>query len=169
MAFPTDFTTLNITGKYSMNKSLSGDTDEILTLQGVGWLKRKAVSAATVTLHVKHYKDDAGIEHIDINQLVAGGISGTTESRTLDWAERENEDHLFGAVKGKSRRVKVEELGETYLKEGWTGDTIEHGLVQSYAESNTLKNKISWTANQVSCLFYAQPSLNDADLGHGDD
>lgn len=48
---------------------MSGDTDQILALQGVGWLKRKAISMGTVTLDIKHYKDDAGIEHVDIDQV----------------------------------------------------------------------------------------------------
>ncbi|KAF8898893.1 hypothetical protein BD779DRAFT_1666654 [Infundibulicybe gibba] len=149
MAFPADFTILDITGTYYMNKSLSGDTDEILALQGVGWFKRKVISTATVTLHAKHYKDDAGIEHIDIDQTITGGIPGTTEKRTLTWVERENEDHLFGAVKGRTRRIKVEELDEPYLKEGWTEDTIKYGVVQSYVESDTPKSGTTWIANQA--------------------
>ncbi len=40
------------------------------------WWKRKVIGAATVTLDVKHYKDEEGIENIDISQTLTGGISG---------------------------------------------------------------------------------------------
>jgi len=150
MAVPPDFTILDISGKFSMNKTLSDPrTDEILALQGVSWFKRKIISLGTITLFVKHYKDDANAEHIDIDQTITGGIPGTTEKRTLTWTERENEDHLFGAVKGRSRRVMADKLDIPFLKEGWTADTFNHGLVQSYVESDTPKSGTVWIANQT--------------------
>ena len=117
----------------------------------MGWLTRKAISLG-VTLSIKHYKDDTGTERIDIDQTLMGGIPGTSESRLLNWTERSNEDHVFGAVIGKSRRIKVEELDEEFLQKGWTPDTIEHGVVQSYVESDTPKSGKTWIANQVPIL-----------------
>lgn len=131
-------------------------TDLILSLQGVGWFKRKVISLGTVTLNIKHYRVDSEnepskkVEKIDITQTITSGIPGTSENRTLIWKERENEDHLFGSVIGKSRRVKADELEEEWLKECWTEDTLEHGLVQAYAESNTPKSGTTWIGNQVS-------------------
>jgi hypothetical protein len=100
---------------------------------------------------IKHYKDDAGVEHIDIDQTLTGGMSGTKEMRILNWTERQNEDHVFGPVIGKSRRIKVdsEELEDPFLKEGWTDDTVTYGVVQSYVESDTPKSGTTWIANQV--------------------
>jgi hypothetical protein len=48
---------------------MSGDTDTILKLQGISWVKRTAISMATVTLAIKHYKNDEGVEKIDIDQV----------------------------------------------------------------------------------------------------
>ncbi|RDB28493.1 hypothetical protein Hypma_015679 [Hypsizygus marmoreus] len=150
MAVPASLSILNISGKFVMNKALSDTTtDTILTLQGVGWLKRKAITLGTVTLAIKHFKDDEDVEHIDIEQTLTGGIPGTSERRTLTWTERENEDHIFGAVIGKSRRTKVDVLEENFLKAGWTADTVEHGVVQSYVESDTPKSGTTWIANQT--------------------
>lgn len=59
-------------------------------------MTRKAIGLATITIYVKHYQDDDGIEHIDIEQT-AGPIS-STESRTLIWEPKEVEDRLFGSV-----------------------------------------------------------------------
>ncbi|KAG6878645.1 hypothetical protein C0993_001168 [Termitomyces sp. T159_Od127] len=69
MATPDSLNILDISGTYTMNKVKSDNLfDEILRLQGVSWFKRKAISLGTITLKVKHYKDDEGIEHVDIDQ-----------------------------------------------------------------------------------------------------
>jgi hypothetical protein len=109
-----------------------------------------AIKFGTVTLSVKHFKDENAVEHIDIGQTVTGGIPGTREIRMLTWKEQGNNDHVFGYYIGKSRRVPVDQLDVAFLKEGWTADTIEHGLVQSYVESDTAKSGTSWIADQVS-------------------
>ncbi|KIY45754.1 hypothetical protein FISHEDRAFT_66807 [Fistulina hepatica ATCC 64428] len=149
MAVPTEFSTVNISGKFVMNKTLSSDIDDMLRLQGVGWLTRKAIGLATITLDINHYRDDEAVEHIDISQTLTGGIPGTTEERTLDWNERTHEDYIFGAVIGKSRRVKVEEIDVEFLKEGWTPDAVETGLIESYVESDTPKSGTTWIARQI--------------------
>ncbi|KAJ7630795.1 hypothetical protein FB45DRAFT_916587 [Roridomyces roridus] len=149
MAVPAEFTIKDITGKFVMNKGLSGDTEKLLTLQGVPWLKRKAISYGTITLFIKHFKNDEGVEVINIEQTLTGGFPGTTELRTLDWEQRHNEDHVFGAVIGQSRRVPVSELDIEHLKKDWTADTVEHGLIQSLVSSDKEKNSNIWTANQT--------------------
>ncbi|KAJ7487447.1 hypothetical protein B0H11DRAFT_2407830 [Mycena galericulata] len=149
MAVPPELTILDISGKFVMNKGLSGDTDTILSLQGVGWFTRKAISLGTVTLFIKHYKDDEGHEHVDIDQVLTGGIEGTREERTLIWTEHNNEDHLFGHVIGKSRRVQASELEIEFLKKDWTADTLEHGLIESYVYSDTPKSGKTWIADQT--------------------
>lgn len=123
-------------------------------MQGIGWLKRKAIALATITIFLKHYKDDTGVEHIDIEQTMTGGIPASNENRTLDWTPREVEDKTFGHVIGKSRRTNVDDLDIDFLKKGWTSDTLTHGLVQSYVESNTPKSGISWIGNQVCGAFW---------------
>ncbi|KAJ7706324.1 hypothetical protein B0H17DRAFT_1036738 [Mycena rosella] len=149
MAVPATFSILDLSGKFTMNKAMSGDTDKILALQGISWLKRSIISLAVVTLVVKHYKDDDGVEHVDIDQTITGGIPGTREERTLSWTERSTVDSLFGAVIGKSRRVQASELEEEFLKKDWTADTLEHGLIQSYVCSDTPKSGRTWIANQT--------------------
>ncbi|KAF7328425.1 hypothetical protein MVEN_02558400 [Mycena venus] len=149
MAVPADFTILNLSGKFTMNKAMSGDTDTILTLQDVGWVKRKVIANATVTLAIKHYKDDAGVEKIDIDQTLTGGFPGPKEERTLSWTERSDKDGLFGHVVGKTRRCQVSDLEEEFLKKNWTPDTIEHGVIQFLVKSDTPKSGTSWIANQA--------------------
>ncbi|KAG2154688.1 hypothetical protein DEU56DRAFT_375318 [Suillus clintonianus] len=149
MAAPPEVTSKNFTGKYIMNKTLSDDSDDILKLQGVSWFKRRAISMFTLTLAVKHYADEAGTEHIDIQQTLSGGIPGTDEDRTLDWEERGESDDVFGAVIGKSKRVKLEEVEDEFLKSGWTEDAIEDGLVLAEDWSDTPKSGMDWRAEMT--------------------
>jgi hypothetical protein len=69
----------------SQNHTLSDSVDKILTLQGISWVTRKIINNATITLDIKHYKDDEGAEHIDIIQTLTGGITSSPEYRTLTW------------------------------------------------------------------------------------
>lgn len=131
-----------------MNKELSDDTDGILSMQGVSWINRTAISYATITLYAKHYKDENGIEHVDSDQTLTG-IPGTTEERTLDWTPREHYDYLFGAVVGKSRRRNVGDIEDDFLKGGWLPDTLEHGVIASWIESDTKKSGYSWISDEV--------------------
>lgn len=112
------------------NKSLSDSTDEILRLQGVGWFKRKLIQAGTVSLVIKHYKDESGTEHIDIDQTLSPGGIGTREERVLDWSERNKKDDLFGDIIDRSRRLNLDEIEDDYLKKGWTADSIENGTTK---------------------------------------
>ena len=157
--------TLDISGRWTMNKTLSDDTTDVLThvrillrspsrpppaanaqQQGVGWLTRNAIYYSTLTLDVKHYKDDAGTEHIDIRQTLTGSVGGTTERRTLDWAARSHRDHLFGSVVGQSRRVTdLSIIGDAYLENGWDADGIKDGVVESYV----VNEENGWSARQI--------------------
>jgi len=113
---------------------------------------------ATLTLYIKHYKDDQGVEHIDIDQRLTGGIAGTIENRTLDWTFRVHSDYLFGPCLGRSRRVKLDEIEHDYLRKGWLPDIEEHGAINAYVESDTSKSGRTWNIEQVGQRF-STPSL----------
>lgn len=112
--------------------------------QNIGWFLRKAIAIATITLTVDEYTDDDHKTHIDIAQRATGGISGTTEKRTLDWTWRDHTDGIFGSLKGRSRWCKLKEVDdEEWLKQGW--DDVDGEFIQSYVESKT----DGWTADQI--------------------
>lgn len=120
--------------------------------QGIGYLIRKVIGLATVTSIIKHIKDDAGVEHLEVEQVMTGGLK-VKETRTLDWTEVYTDDNVFGPIINKARRLKVEEHDIAFLKEGWLPDTMEHGGINAHTTSDTPKNKISWTAEQVGVKF----------------
>ncbi|KKY39915.1 hypothetical protein UCDDA912_g00068 [Diaporthe ampelina] len=144
MAAPAEKTLRDLNGTWVMNKSLSDSADPALALQGVGWLTRKAIGLATVTLHVKEYVDDAGLTHVDIQQTATGGVKGTAENRTLDDTFREHSDWLFGNVKGRTGWVASREaIADEFLQKGWEPAQAE--FVVGYVESLDR----GWTATQV--------------------
>ena len=129
------------------NHTLSDSVDEILTLQGVSWLTRKIINNATITLYIEHYKDN-GVERIDIEQTLTGGISASPEYRTLDWTFRKSQTSLFGPVTGRSRRIPVAEVTDEYLKSGWLPDVSRDDAIESYTEADKEKNV--WKSDMVS-------------------
>jgi hypothetical protein len=78
------------------------------TQQGMSWFLRKALPYATVTLHVHEYPDLANpqVYHIDVDQVITGGITGSKEARQLDWQERDHTDNIFGTLHGRSRFIR---------------------------------------------------------------
>ncbi|PLN76868.1 hypothetical protein BDW42DRAFT_177918 [Aspergillus taichungensis] len=109
MAAPTDVTIKNLAGEWVMDKSISNPTEPVLALQGMGWMTRKALNMATITLNVKHAIPDPAkptVHQIDIAQSLTGGIPGTSETRITDWEKRLHEDHVFGKLDGQSRYLR---------------------------------------------------------------
>jgi len=156
MAAPPEIKLGNLSGDWVMNKTLSDDPDPVLALQGVGWMKRKIIGMATVTLHVKQYDED-GKTHIDIDQTATGGIKGTTELRTLNWEPKSHKDDLFGSLTGKSRWSSqppdfpgLDEAHINWLQEGWLDDGEEAGPNgEKRIESYSASDDNGWVADQI--------------------
>ncbi len=130
------------------NKSLSDNTDEILRLQGVGLLVRKALGMATLYVTINHLNED-GVETISMEQKLTGGLGSSNEDRVLNWEETSVENKLFGPTISKTRRAKPEDLEEIYLKEGWSEATKEHGIIHILNKSDTEKSKNTWIIEGV--------------------
>ncbi len=142
------------------NKTLSDPTDAVLSLQGIGWLTRKAIGAATITQHLTQTEvteDGKAVTSINIEQFGTGGLKGSTETRITDWKLRGHSDWLFGTVEGQSRyntlkAVTEESTGKElieedakFLVEGWLPETQEGEVVESYVDNEGNK----WTAWQL--------------------
>ncbi|KAI1653054.1 hypothetical protein F4813DRAFT_376074 [Daldinia decipiens] len=135
MAAPASKTIGDLNGKWVLNKTLSDSVDPALSLQGVSWLVRKAIGAATVTLETKQYQGPATppntsaelVTRIDIQQVATAGVKGTAENRCLDNEFREHSDWLFGRVRGRTRWVGPEDLAAHV---GPDGEARRTGVVQ---------------------------------------
>jgi len=148
MAAPPSKTLKDLNGTYTMNKELSGDTNAILMLQGVGWVTRKAIGYATITLEVKQYTDDDGIVRIDIGQT-ASGLPGTTEHRVFNWEAAGHTDRIFGTVVGRSRTVKLADIEEEFGSKDveYLGHDMEPA--EEYIQSYVISEEGKWIANQI--------------------
>ncbi|KAF2730054.1 hypothetical protein EJ04DRAFT_501239 [Polyplosphaeria fusca] len=165
MAAPPEKTIKSLDGKWVINKTLSDSPDPVLALQGIGWLTRKAIGAATVTLHTRTYTAPpdgdpaaAPVLHIDVDQRITGGLKGTSEKRNLDWQWRPHSDYLFGELRGRSRWMGLEGLVKEaegkgvveedagFLVEGWREEMGEgDGVVESFVENE----EKGWSGWQV--------------------
>ncbi|KAF4978060.1 hypothetical protein FZEAL_5526 [Fusarium zealandicum] len=151
MAAPAEKTITDLNGKWVLNKSLSDSSEPILSLQGIGFLVRKTINMATISLAVNQYSAPAKppststdvFTHIDIEQS-ASGLTSTQENRCLDSTFREHSDWLFGAVNGKSQFITLDEVEDDFLKQGWLIEG-EGKFIYSYVESQGK----GWIATQV--------------------
>ncbi|KAG6820552.1 hypothetical protein H0H93_015437 [Arthromyces matolae] len=175
MATPPSMTILDITGTYSLNRQKSSkNLDDMLSLQGVSWLTRKAIAYGSPTLKITVVKDAEGVEQITManpflwyklpdseiltkSSFLPGGIAGPVDKPTLDWEEVRLVHDVFGAIAARMRRTTIDNLqfeGEEdkdneSLKTGWTDDTLEHGVIQFYVKSDTTKSGKVWTDNET--------------------
>lgn len=113
---------------------------------------RRAISFATITLHVQETHAEGEPYKIDIEQTATGGIKGTTEKRVLDWQTREHEDHLFGKLTGRSRWISLDMVEDPFLKENWEtpGKDVEGEEGKGFIESWVHNEERDWITQQVS-------------------
>ncbi|KAL4755625.1 uncharacterized protein BDW70DRAFT_168643 [Aspergillus foveolatus] len=175
MAAPEDITVKTLKGSWTLDKSVSDSMDGILRLQGVGWLTRKGISAASITLQFT-----SGVEpspssgeptvHLTMRQTLTGGIGASTEERITDWVERERSNHIYGDVLSRSRLIAgVREDGsvrpdldlqskpsndatkeevQKFLR-GAVGPTDTDDLTDLFIQDFGRNEKSGWTAEQI--------------------
>ncbi|KAJ5905367.1 uncharacterized protein N7473_002283 [Penicillium subrubescens] len=145
MAAPADTTIKNLNGSWVMDSTLSDPADPLLALQGMSWFLRKALPYATVTLHVSEYADSTNpqVYHIDVDQVITGGITGSKEARQLDWQEREHVDNIFGTLRGKSRFLRGSKADDGKVRpavdfQTKVGDAEKDAKVQRFLRGEVL-------------------------------
>ncbi|KAG9229043.1 hypothetical protein BJ875DRAFT_489273 [Amylocarpus encephaloides] len=143
MAAPASVSLQDLTGNFTLNKKLSSSPEAMLVLQGIGWVARKALSMAPITLHVKQFSEE-GEAHVHIAQTAPGGIQGALERRAFNGKEVEYELPTIGKIKGRSSMVALESIDDSFLKKNWVLEA-EGTLMRSCIDS--VDN--GWSANQV--------------------
>ncbi|KAL4907108.1 hypothetical protein BDW74DRAFT_189671 [Aspergillus multicolor] len=107
---PSDLSIRNLTGDWAIDKSKSKNIDGALKLQGIGWLRRKAVTSGTITLKTTY---DTNSNSLMMQQGLRGIFPGVEQTRLLDWSEHEHVDAVSGAaIKVRSRFVRGVVEGE---------------------------------------------------------
>ncbi|KAL3464681.1 hypothetical protein BJX64DRAFT_286167 [Aspergillus heterothallicus] len=110
MATPSDINFANYNGSWTMERTISDPTDPVLAMQGLSWFMRTTLAWVSVTLIAKQYQEpgttDKTVQHIDVDNIVTGGVQGSSEQRITDWKKREHSDNIFGKVEGQSRFLR---------------------------------------------------------------
>lgn len=151
MAAPAEKTLQDLSGKWLLNKTISDSSEPVLALQGIGFLTRKGIGLASITLDVNQYtappkapsESTDVVSHIDITQT-ASGLKSTQEDRCLDDFFRAHADWLFGKVRGKSSWVSLDDVDDEFLKKGWLVEG-DGKFIKSHVESEDN----GWVAVQI--------------------
>ncbi|KAL4811934.1 hypothetical protein BDW67DRAFT_194121 [Aspergillus spinulosporus] len=104
----------NLTGDWVIDKSKSTNIDGALKLQGIGWLRRKAVTSGTITLKTAHtteaHNGNQPVTRLMMQQGLRGIFPGVEQTRSLDWSTHEQVDSVSGAaITVRSRYVRAVE------------------------------------------------------------
>lgn len=113
-------------------------------MQNINWVVRQAIAYSTVDVTLNQYEDEEGHKHLDQEQLSTGGIRNL-EERLMDWVYTEKWNWIWGQVNGKSRYTTLDQIEDEYLRDGWSQDTEEKGIVEGYVESVS----DNWVARQI--------------------
>ncbi|KAL1618574.1 hypothetical protein SLS56_010502 [Neofusicoccum ribis] len=145
MAAPADKSINEMSGKWQLERKLSTGMDEVMSLQGLSWMKIKALSMISVTETCKQYVDDQNVTHIDIAPTVTGGFKGHDSSHIVDGMERSVEVPEFGTVFETCRWTDLSNVDDDFLRDGW---------IYGDGEVGGLKNlELSATMEKGSCMF----------------
>ncbi|KAL4820746.1 hypothetical protein BDW67DRAFT_180307 [Aspergillus spinulosporus] len=109
----------NLSGLWVMDKTRSTNLDAVFSLQGLGWLTRKAIAASRVSLRITQGSDTdsdgltgARSEWMVLEPVLTGSIKGAPEKRSLTWTESEHNDTLFGRVRICSHYIAGEKISD---------------------------------------------------------
>lgn len=100
MAVPATVNLKNLSGVYTLNKTLSDSSDKLLLMQNVGWIVRQAVYWSNVEYTITEYTGEDGKLHIDTIQVSTGG-QRNDEHWVVDGDWSEKTSHIWGEVKSK--------------------------------------------------------------------
>ncbi|KAL3473102.1 hypothetical protein BJX99DRAFT_261648 [Aspergillus californicus] len=164
-------------GNWVMDKDQSTGLEEVLKLQGIGWITRKALLAAAVTLKITQDADvtqqsTKPVKCITLEQIVSGGFGGGPEKRLLTWSKMKHDDRLFGRVAIQSHYTPglrnsgggvqpvfaaattgIDANIESFLKEpvfidGYT-EVAEKNMEEVFLHDFIRSEDAGWTAEQI--------------------
>lgn len=140
--------------------------------QGVSWLVRKAIRAASMKLTVTFRSES--MEFV-MHTMLTGGLTGSSETRIPDWVERLHKDNIFGDVLVRCRFVPGEldaggnkwpqfDMQSTFYREpdrieaeeflkNFTSSVVpaqeKEGRKDSFLHDFVRNESAGWTAEQV--------------------
>ncbi|KAL2846161.1 hypothetical protein BJY01DRAFT_175687 [Aspergillus pseudoustus] len=177
MDSPTGPGIAHMNGSWVLDKEHSTGLEEVLKLQGIGWITRKAILASSVTLKITQHSEVTAssgdlVNSITLEQVLSSGLRGGPEKRLLDWSKSKYNDTLFGMVIIQSQYVSglkdsnmktqpvfiaatpgIDAGNETFLSEPAfiAGDTkgLEENIEEAFLHDFIRSEDSGWTAEQI--------------------
>ncbi|KAL2827586.1 hypothetical protein BDW59DRAFT_160230 [Aspergillus cavernicola] len=114
----SDVNIRNLTGDWTIDKARTDNLDAALKLQGIGWLRRKAVTSGTITLNITQTTDsNSPVTNLMMQQGLRGIFPGVEQTRALNWTDHEQVDSVSGAgIVVRSRFVRGVKDGDAKVK-----------------------------------------------------
>eukprot|EP00300_Choanocystis_sp_HF-7_P030053 c38803_g1_i1.p1 GENE.c38803_g1_i1~~c38803_g1_i1.p1 ORF type:complete len:146 (+),score=15.16 c38803_g1_i1:575-1012(+) len=138
----------NLSGKWNLDLTKSEDPDKILTLQGMGWAKRKIVASLSATVDITQEADK-------IRLVLTTSLKGEDQTFTIggDWADVTIDD--------KPMKVKTYIDGDHVVAEHqFTNDDGKkaHRTIRRYLEGDRLVQqthiKLTESGEEANCKRY---------------
>ncbi|KAF9041968.1 hypothetical protein BDZ89DRAFT_1128656 [Hymenopellis radicata] len=103
--------------------------EELLHIQNVGWVVRKAVTSAPVALTITHDKSS-------FNSVAAvAGMPGSENTRRLDGMSTKEQHPILGLINKRAENSVLADMTEDHLKDAWRGLDPSTKLVLTSYES----------------------------------
>jgi hypothetical protein len=126
--------TFDISGKWTLSRSLSDDPEEMMLLQNFGYFLRKAAKLGSMTIIFKHnHSDDPPT--LALTVLPPGGFAKESRVRTLNGTKEVENHFIFGKnyLIWDKRKKTDESLDPYFREEEWIGDDL---LLEDIFEGN---------------------------------
>lgn len=114
----------DISGKWTLSRALSDDTEEMLVLQNFGYFLRKAARFGSMTIVFKHdTKGDP--QTLLLTVIPPAGFAVESRVRTLNGEKVKDYHFLLGTnYIVWDKKTKADELDEYFLEEEWADENL---------------------------------------------
>jgi hypothetical protein len=121
---------LDLTGKWTLSRALSDDTEELLLLQGFGYFLRKAARLGTVILLFTHdTKASPPLLHVTV--VPPAGFAKESRERKIDGEKVEDKHFMFGTNHVTwNPKTKKDELDSYFTEEEWITDDLLEEIIE---------------------------------------
>ncbi|KAI1748130.1 hypothetical protein F4782DRAFT_383999 [Xylaria castorea] len=148
MAAPIEINISDVTGRWSLNRSLSDSLEACFALQGIPWIIRKVINFATLELqYIKESPSDAtAAPSFAFKQTVRPGGFDTINKYVMDGEKRTDSVPIFGEITAQARYLDRGEVKpEQTFGTGIHGDAEKDVAMLEVVESE----KMGWRAEAL--------------------
>ncbi|KAI1193513.1 hypothetical protein F5X97DRAFT_338829 [Nemania serpens] len=141
MAAPSNINISDVTGRWSLNRGLSGSLESCFALQGIPWIIRKVINFASLELqYIKDApSDETAAPSFAFKQTVRPGGFDTINKYIIDGEKRTDTVPIFGEITMHAKYLDRDEVTpEQTLGRGIQGDSTKDVALLEVVESENM-------------------------------